>query len=30
VNPREWLHTPTNVAYRFDDEHVDENYQEEE
>jgi hypothetical protein len=30
VNPREWLQTPTNVAYHFDDEHVDEIYQEEE
>jgi hypothetical protein len=26
----ERLHTPTNVAYRFDDERVDEIYQEEE
>jgi hypothetical protein len=30
VNPREWLHTPTDVAYHFDDEQVDEIYQEEE
>jgi hypothetical protein len=30
VNPREWLYTPTNVAYHFDDEQVDEIYQEEE
>jgi hypothetical protein len=30
VNPREWLYTPTDVAYHFDDEHVDEIYQEEE
>jgi hypothetical protein len=30
VNPRKWLHTPTDVAYHFDDEHVDEIYQEEE
>jgi hypothetical protein len=30
VNPREWLQTPTNVVYHFDDEQVDEIYQEEE
>jgi hypothetical protein len=30
VNSREWLHTPTNVVYHFDDKHVDEIYQEEE
>jgi hypothetical protein len=30
VNPREWLYTSTDVAYYFDDEHVDEIYQEEE
>jgi hypothetical protein len=30
VNPREWLYTPTDVVYHFDDEHVDEIYQEEE
>jgi hypothetical protein len=30
VNPREWLHTPTDDAYHFDDEQVDEIYQEEE
>jgi hypothetical protein len=30
VNSHEWLHTPTDVAYHFDDEHVDEIYQEEE
>jgi hypothetical protein len=30
VNPREWLYTPTDVAYHFDDELVDEIYQEEE
>jgi hypothetical protein len=30
VNPRDWLYTPTNSAYHFDDEHVDEIYQEEE
>jgi hypothetical protein len=30
VNPRERLYTPTDVAYHFDDEQVDEIYQEEE
>jgi hypothetical protein len=30
VNPHERLYTPTDVAYHFDDEHVDEIYQEEE
>jgi hypothetical protein len=30
VNPRERLHTPTDAAYHFDDEHVDEIYQKEE
>jgi hypothetical protein len=30
VNPCEELHTPTNVAYHFYDEQVDEIYQEEE
>jgi hypothetical protein len=30
VNPHEWLHTPANVAYHFDGEHVDEIYQKEE
>jgi hypothetical protein len=30
VNTREWLYTPTNSAYHFDDEQVDEIYQEEE
>jgi hypothetical protein len=30
VNPREWLQTPTNVVYHFDDEQVDEIFQEEE
>jgi hypothetical protein len=30
VNPRERLYTPTNAAYHFDDEQVDEIYQEEE
>jgi hypothetical protein len=30
VNPSERLHTSTNVAYHFDDEQVDEIYQEEE
>jgi hypothetical protein len=30
VNPREWLYTSTDVAYYFDDEQVDEIYQEEE
>jgi hypothetical protein len=30
VNPREWLYTPTDVAYHFNDEQVDEIYQEEE
>jgi hypothetical protein len=30
VNPRDWLYTPTYAAYHFDDEHVDEIYQEEE
>jgi hypothetical protein len=30
VNPREWLYTPTDTAYHFDDEQVDEIYQEEE
>jgi hypothetical protein len=30
VNPHEWLYTPTNVAYHFDDKQVDEIYQEEE
>jgi hypothetical protein len=29
VNPRERLYTPTDVAYHFDDKHVDEIYQEE-
>jgi hypothetical protein len=29
-NPREQLYTPTDVAYHFDDEQVDEIYQEEE
>jgi hypothetical protein len=27
VNPRERLYTPTDVAYHFDDEQVDEIYQ---
>jgi hypothetical protein len=30
VIPREWLYTPTDDAYRFDDEQVDEIYQEKE
>jgi hypothetical protein len=30
VNPREWLYTPTDAANHFDDEYVDEIYQEEE
>jgi hypothetical protein len=30
VNPRERLHTPTNVAYHIDNEQVDEVYQKEE
>jgi hypothetical protein len=30
VNPREWLYTPIDAAYHFDDEQVDEIYQEEE
>jgi hypothetical protein len=30
VNPLEWLYTPTDIAYHFDDEQVDEIYQEEE
>jgi hypothetical protein len=30
VNPREWLHTRTNVAYHIGDKQVDEIYQEEE
>jgi hypothetical protein len=30
VNPQEWLYTPTNDVYHFDDEQVDEIYQEEE
>jgi hypothetical protein len=30
VNPHEWLYTPTDVAYHFDDEQVDEIYEEEE
>jgi hypothetical protein len=30
VNSREQLYTPTDVAYHFDDEHVDEIYQQEE
>jgi hypothetical protein len=30
VNPHERLHTPTNGAYHFDDEQIDEIYQEEE
>jgi hypothetical protein len=30
VNPHEWLHTPTDGAYHFDDEQIDEIYQEEE
>jgi hypothetical protein len=30
MNPHEWLHTPTNAAYHFDDEQVDDIYQEEE
>jgi hypothetical protein len=30
VNPRERLYTPTDDAYHFDDEQVDEIYQEEE
>jgi hypothetical protein len=30
MNPREQLHTPTDDAYYFDDEQVDEIYQEEE
>jgi hypothetical protein len=30
VNPREWLYTLTDAAYHFDDEQVDEIYQEEE
>jgi hypothetical protein len=30
VNPRECLHTPCNVGYQFEDDQVDEVYQEEE
>jgi hypothetical protein len=30
VNPPEWLYTPTDAAYHFDDEQVDEIYQDEE
>jgi hypothetical protein len=30
VNPRERSYTPTDVAYHFNDKHVDEIYQEEE
>jgi hypothetical protein len=30
VNLCEWLYTPTDAAYHFDDEQVDEIYQEEE
>jgi hypothetical protein len=30
VNPREWLYTPTDATYHFDDRQVDEIYQEEE
>jgi hypothetical protein len=30
MNPRERLYTPTNSVYHFDDEQVDEIYQEEE
>jgi hypothetical protein len=30
VNPHEWLYTPTDVAYHFNDEQVDEIYQDEE
>jgi hypothetical protein len=30
VNPREWLYTPTDAAYHFGDEHVNDIYQEEE
>jgi hypothetical protein len=30
VNPQGWLHTPTDVAYHFNNKHVDEIYQEEE
>jgi hypothetical protein len=30
VNPRERLYIPTDAAYHFDDEHVDDIYQEEE
>jgi hypothetical protein len=29
MNPHEWLHTPIDVAYHFDDEQVDKIYQEE-
>jgi hypothetical protein len=27
VNPREWLYTPTDAAYHFNDEQVDKIYQ---
>jgi hypothetical protein len=30
VNPHEWLYTPTDASYHFDDDHVDEIYQKEE
>jgi hypothetical protein len=30
MNPYEWLYTHTDAAYHFDDEHVDDIYQEEE
>jgi hypothetical protein len=30
VNPHEWLYSPTDAAYHFDDEQDDEIYQEEE
>jgi hypothetical protein len=30
LNPREWSYTPTDDAYHFDDEQVDDIYQEEE
>jgi hypothetical protein len=30
VNPREWLYTPTDDAYHFNDKQVDEIYQEKE
>jgi hypothetical protein len=30
VNPHEWLYTPTDDAYHFNDEQIDEIYQEEE